>query len=260
MKPPGEVAMLEIHDHGNVRELRLARPPVNALDPELLTSLADAVAAAPDSGAAALVVSGSEGIFTAGLDIPTLLTLDRDGMTAALDVFFRAMEVLAESPVPVAAAITGHSPAGGLVLALFCDWRVMAEGPYKIGLNEVRVGIPMPRVIAEAAAWLVGSRNAAHLCTTGRLMGPEEALRIGLVDAVVPAAEVVAEARRWCDEVVALPPRAVALSRGVARSRLVELVSSNRADDCARLRDEWFRPDTQVPLRRLVAQLKEKGS
>lgn len=249
--------MIEIHDHGAVRELRLARPPVNALDPELLTRLADAVTAAPDAGAAAIVVSGSEGIFTAGLDIPTLLKLDRDGMTAALEVFFGAMEVVAASPIPVAAAITGHSPAGGLVLALFCDWRVMAEGPYKIGLNEVQVGIPMPRIIAEAAAWLVGSRNAAHLCTTGRLMGPEEALRMGLVDLVVPPIEVVAEARRWCDEVVALPSRALALTRGVARSRLVELVRSNRADDCVRLRDEWFRPDTQEPLRRLVAQLKK---
>jgi enoyl-CoA hydratase/carnithine racemase len=147
--------MIAIHDHGAVRELRLSRPPVNALSPELLQGLIDAVAAAPRAGAGALVVSGSEGMFTAGLDIPALLRLERDELAAALDVFFDAMEALATCPIPVAAAITGHSPAGGFVLAMFCDFRVMADGPYVIGLNEVRVGIPMPWIVAEAAARLI---------------------------------------------------------------------------------------------------------
>jgi enoyl-CoA hydratase/carnithine racemase len=248
--------MIAIHDHGAVRELRLARPPVNALNPELLQGLIDAVSAAPGAGAGALVLSGSAGMFTAGLDIPALLRLDRDELAAALDVFFDAMAALASSPIPVAAAITGHSPAGGFVLALFCDWRVMAEGPFGIGLNEVRVGIPMPWVVAEGAARLVGRRWAAELCTTGRLLSPAEALRIGAVDAVVPAGEVVAEACRWCDQLIALPARALRLTREVVRSELVEVVRRNRGRDRERLLDEWFRPETQEALRQMVARIK----
>jgi enoyl-CoA hydratase/carnithine racemase len=248
--------MIAIHDHGAVRELRLARPPVNALSPELLKALVEAVAAAPGEGSGALVVSGSEGMFTAGLDIPALLRLDRDELSAALGIFFDAMAALASSPIPVAAAITGHSPAGGFVLALFCDWRVMADGPFGIGLNEVRVGIPMPWVVAEAAARLIGRRQAAELCTTGRLLSPSEALRIGAVDAVVPAGEVVAEACRWCNELVALPARAVRLTREVVRSELVDMVRRDRVRDRERLLDEWFRPETQEALRQMVARIK----
>ena len=248
--------MIAIHDHGAVRELQLSRPPVNALNPELLAALVEAVGAASGEGAGAIVISGSEGMFTAGLDIPALLRLDHAGLSAALGVFFDAMEALATSPIPVAAAITGHSPAGGFVLAMFCDRRVMAEGPFGIGLNEVRVGIPMPWAVVEATQRLIGPRRTAELCTTGRLLSPGEALQIGAVDAVVPPGEVVAEACRWCGELVALPARALRLTREAVRSELAELVRRNRDRDRERLLTEWFGPETQEALHRMVARIK----
>jgi enoyl-CoA hydratase/carnithine racemase len=249
--------MIAIQDHGAVRELRLDRPPVNALNPELLKAFIGAIANAPGAGAGALVISGSQGIFTGGLDIPELLLLDRPGLAAALEVFFDAMEALAACPIPVAAAITGHSPAGGFVLALFCDRRVMADGPYGIGLNEVRVGIPMPSVLVDGLARLVGRRRAAELCTTGRLMSPAEAQAAGAVDAVVPPGEVVGEACRWCGELLSLPPRALALTREAVRADLVAAVRCRRRGDCERLLDEWFQPETQQALRQMVARIKK---
>lgn len=250
--------MIEVIEHGPVRELRLARPPVNALSPELLQALTSAIQAAPVEGARALVLSGREGMFTGGLDVPLLLELDRDGLLRALEVFFDAMEALATSELPVAAAITGHSPAGGCVLALFCDWRVMAAGSYVIGLNEVRVGLAMPGLIADAAARLVGPGRAEQICTAGRLLSPEEALSIGLVDRVVPPDEVVGEAVSWAAEIAALPARAVSLTREVVRADLVAAVRSARRDDSRRMLDEWFRPETQGPLHELVAKLKKR--
>ena len=107
--------MIEVVEHGEVRELRLARPPANALSPELLKELCSQVSAAPADGVGALVLSGSEGLFTGGLDVPLLLTFDHEEMVRTLDLFFGAMEALAVSEIPVAAAITGHSPAGGAV-------------------------------------------------------------------------------------------------------------------------------------------------
>jgi len=248
--------MIDVIDSGAVRELRLNRPPVNALSPELLASLRDAVIAAPEEGAAAVVLSGGDGIFTAGLDVPVLLALDRDGMADALEVFFDAMEALAVSPVPVAAAITGHSPAGGAVLALFCDWRVMAAGEFGIGLNEVQVGIPMPRTVSGLAARAVGARRGEELCVTGRLLSPPEALAMGLVDEVVAPAKVVEAAYAWCEGVISAPRRTLELSRAVARRDLVELVENNRVEDTRVLHEEWFRPEAQGPLRELIARLK----
>src|SRR5690606_38346778 len=126
--------------HGAITELRLARPPVNALDPALCRELAAAVAGAVADGAQALVLSGGEKVFSAGLDVPYLLSLDsREAVGAAWKDFLAAARALAACPVPVAAAITGHSPAGGCVLAPRCHHRVVVDGPYRIGPNETPV-------------------------------------------------------------------------------------------------------------------------
>jgi enoyl-CoA hydratase/carnithine racemase len=251
--------MIDIIEHGDVRELRLARPPANALSPELLAELSAQIVSAPKDGTRALVVSGAEGMFTGGLDVPLLLKLDRNGMANAIGLFFGAMEALAGSEIPVAAAITGHSPAGGAVLSLFCDWRVMADGPFVIGLNEVQVGIPMPSIVADALARVVGQRQTEILCQTGRLLAPDEALSIGLVDRVVPVNEVVGAAVDWCAALTELPPHALALTRKTVRADLVEVVRRSRSVDVEDMTREWFSPAVQGPLRALAQQLAKKG-
>jgi enoyl-CoA hydratase/carnithine racemase len=247
--------MIEVIEHGKVRELRLARPPANALSPDLLAELCERIAEAPNDGAGALVLSGSEGLFTGGLDVPVLLSLDRDAMVRALEIFFGAMEALAGSELPVAAAVTGHSPAGGAVLSLFCDWRVMADGPYVIGLNEVRIGIPIPTIVHEALARVVGRRQAERLCQTGSLLAPSEALEVGLVDRIEPVDRVVASAVQWCRELTELPPHALAGTRRTVRRDLVEIVERSRSNDVEQLTNEWFRPEVQAPLRKLAEKL-----
>ena len=154
-------------EHGPVRELRLNRPPVNALSPELIGVLLQAVEAAPEDGKRALVLSGLPGIFSAGLDVPALLKLDRPAMEVVWRNFYALMRALGSSPIPIAAAITGHAPAGGTVLALFCDWRVAAKGDWKIGLSEVQVGLPLPPVILSALRRLVGAHTAERLAVAG---------------------------------------------------------------------------------------------
>ena len=247
--------MIEVIEHGPVRELKLARPPVNALSPELLNAIAEHVADAPSDGVKGLVLSGREGLFTGGLDVPLLLSLDREGLTGALEAFFGAMAALAASEVPVAAAITGHSPAGGAVLSLFCDWRVMAQGEFAIGLNEVRIGIPMPTVVADSLARIVGRRCAEWLCQTGRMMTPDEALALGLVDRLTPVKEVVPSAVEWCAELAELPAFALRGTRRTVRRDLVDIVESARRANVEELAREWFEPEVQAPLRALAAQL-----
>ena len=250
--------MIEVIEHGGVRELKLARPPANALSPELLAQLRSQIESAPADGAGALVLSGTEGLFTGGLDVPLLLTLDRDEMKQAVELFFAAMEALAASEIPVAAAITGHSPAGGAVLALFCDWRVMAKGPFVIGLNEVRIGIPMPVVVADTLARVVGRRHAEVLCQTGNLLGPQEALDVGLVDRVVAIDQVVPSAVEWCRELTELPPHALSVTRRTVRRDLIEIVRRSKSGDVEDLVREWFRPEVQGPLRKLAEQLRDR--
>jgi len=117
-------------------------------------------------------------MFSAGLDVPVLLKLDRPAMDAVWRDFYALMNALASSHIPIAVAITGHAPAGGTVLALFCDWRVAAEGDSKIGLSE-QVGLPLPPVILSALRRLVGARPAERLAVTGRLVSPSDAAILG---------------------------------------------------------------------------------
>ncbi len=248
--------MIDFIEHGEVLELRLNRPPVNALSPELLAAIGSGVRRAPKDGARAVVLSGSPGIFSGGLDVPCLLALDRHDLAAALEVFFETIENLAASPVPVAAAITGHSPAGGAVLALACDWRVMAAGEFKIGLNEVRIGIPIPEIVASLARRAVGSRRAEVLCVTGKLLDPTVALETGFVDAVVPPGQVVEAALKWCRDVISVPVSALVETRARMRSDLVEMIERHGKRDAKRLAEAWFEPELQSAMQQLVARLK----
>lgn len=250
--------MLQQNDHGRIRELRLARPPANALNPELIAALRAAVVEAPKTGVEALVLSGAPGMFSGGLDVPALLALDRDGIRAAWEEFYGLMGALATSSIPVAAAITGHSPAGGAVIAMFCDTRIMADGEFKIGLNEVQVGLPMPAAIYAALVRLVGAHRAERMAVGGMLVGPREAHRLGFVDELAPADGAVAAAVAWCEKLLALPAIARTKTRSVARADLAALFTWTRGREVDAVVEDWFSVETQAAMRALVGRLQKK--
>jgi Delta3-Delta2-enoyl-CoA isomerase len=252
--------MIVTTDHGPVRELRLDRPPANALSPELIAALTAAVEAAPEEGARALVISGAPGMLSAGLDVPLLLNLDCSDIREVWRSFYRMLWALGTSPVPIAAAITGHAPAGGAVISIFCDYRIMAEGDFKIGLNEVQVGIPLPPVILKVLQRLVGPYRAERLAVGATLLPAAEALRIGMVDELAPGDQVVVRAVEWCQRLLAFPPEAMAETRRRARAGLVALFDEAGEAELDLVADNWFSPETQGALRALVERLaKRKG-
>jgi enoyl-CoA hydratase/carnithine racemase len=223
MRPASEMEprVIEQTDHGRVRELRLARPPANAFNTGLMRELATRVLRAPADGADALVISGAPGMFTGGLDVPELLRLGPAEVRSFWEAFFALLRGVAASEVPVVAALTGHSPAAGAVLAAFCDYRVMADGPYKVGMNEVQVGLVVPPLIQYAMKRLAGPRVGDALLVSGAMLAPREALRVGLVDQVVAPAEVVPHAVAWAEALLALPRQAMLETRRLARADLV---------------------------------------
>ena len=249
--------MLEILEHGNIRELRLARPPVNALNLELLRTLTAAVGAAQHD--AALIISGQPGVFTAGLDVRALLELDHD---AAMQVFielWRVQRAIAISPVPVIFGLTGHSPAGGTVLAIHGDYRVMALGDFRLGLNEVQVGLLPGGPIHGAFRRLVGG-HATQLLSRGALVDPATALRVGLVDELCDASQVTARALEVAREYCALPRDPMLRTRALARKDLIDLFG-NPGHAMIQERefgkmgaDLFWVPETQERLRKMFAK------
>jgi enoyl-CoA hydratase/carnithine racemase len=253
--------MLESIEHQQgILELRLARPPVNALNPELVATLKQAIEQAPRGGAAALVLSGSPGLFSAGLDIPALLQLDRDAMRAFWKDFFGMCAALARSPIPVAAAVTGHSPAGGAVLAIFCDYRVMARGEYRIGLNEVQVGLTVPDCIQAALRRTVGPYRAERLLVAGAMLDADAALAAGLVDELTDVDHVVARTLAWLESLLQLPRQAMLATRAMARADLARLFDDPASLPVEDFLDGWFGTEAQATLHALVERLRSRKS
>jgi len=247
--------LIDVIDHDRVRELRLARPPVNALNHPLMTALRAALADAVAAGRGAVVLSGAPGRFSGGLDLPELLQLAPGALREMWRDFFGLMRDIAASPIPTVAAMTGHSPAGGTVLALFADYRIMAEGAYKLGLNEVQVGLPVPEVLVRALAYVVGPRQAARLAAGGLLLDPPEALKVGLVDETAPADEVVPRAIAWAADLLTRPPHAMAGTRRLARQPLVEAFETLGDRSLDQIVAGWTAPEAQATLGAIAARL-----
>ena len=250
--------MLDVVEHDLVHELRLNFPPVNALRHELVHALRKAVEGAPDRGARALVISGSPGFFSAGLDVVYQIERDQDAANAIFHELFAMMRAIGTSTIPVAAAVTGHAAAGGALIAMFCDYRIMADGDYKIGLTEVQVGLPVPPVIFETLSRLVGPRLAERFCVEGRMVEAREAFRVGLVDEIAAPDEVIEASIAWCRRLLDLPPRAMRMTRAAARTEIGRIFAQFGWEELDELAAGWSGAETQNAIRALVEKMKNK--
>jgi Delta3-Delta2-enoyl-CoA isomerase len=231
-------------------ELQMNRLPVNALTGELMVALRQAIETAPQQGIR-MVLSGMLGRFSGGLDVPFLLALDRPSIAAAWRELYALLKTLAASPIPIAAAVTGHARVGGTVLPLFCDYRVMAAGDFKLGLNEVQVGLPLPPVILAVLQRLVGPRQAEHLAFSGVLISLQQALEVGVVDEIAAADQVIERAVEWCRGRLALTAEAMAVTRREARADLVAIFEPDIDPELQKVTAAWWHPEAQSTLRRL---------
>lgn len=252
--------MIEIENHGPMREIRLSRPPVNALNSELVSALRKALQGAAESGCEGVVLSGRPGMFSAGLDLKALLQMSREQMGEFWRDFFALLEQVARFPMPIVAALTGHSPAGGAVIALFCDRRIAADGPFKIGLNEVRVGLVVPWPIQAAFIRQLGAHRAGQLLVKGVLMSPAQALENGFVEEVVAAGETVSAALEWLRELAGLPRTAMLETRRMTREALAAPLAEVSAADVQIMLDHWFAEETQQALREVLQRLADKAT
>jgi enoyl-CoA hydratase/carnithine racemase len=198
-------------------------------------------------------------MFSAGLDVPLLLTLDRKTLAQAWQDLYALVRSIACSEIPIAAAITGHAPAGGTVIAFFCDYRIAAEGDWKLGVNEVRVGLPLPPIILSALQREVGSREAERLAVGGPLVSPAEALRCGLVHELVPLDRVVERAKDWCRDLLSVPAVAMLPTRRNARADLHQLFRRDLNREIDEMFAAWSNDENQAALKAMVARIKKSG-
>ncbi|MEV7324651.1 enoyl-CoA hydratase-related protein [Streptomyces sp. NPDC093970] len=180
-----------------VGTIRLDRPPMNALDvatQDRLKELAQEATRRED--VRAVVIYGGEKVFAAGADIKEMQDMDHAAMIVRSRDLQDSFTAVARIPKPVVAAVTGYALGGGCELALCADYRIAADNA-KLGQPEILLGLIPGAGGTQRLPRLVGPSKAKDLIFTGRMVKADEALAIGLVDRVVPAADVYTEAHAW---------------------------------------------------------------
>jgi enoyl-CoA hydratase/carnithine racemase len=206
-----EFVTLQVED--GVGTIRLDRPKMNAINEQLHREVRGAALEATErADVRAVVLYGGERVFAAGADIKAMAELNGSTMVAWGRELTASFTAVAHIPKPVIAAITGYALGGGYELALCADFRVMGAGA-KIGPPEILLGVIPGAGGTQRLARLVGPARAKDLVFTGRHVGAEEALEIGLVDAVVPDEEVQATALAMAAKFAAGPPLALAAAK-----------------------------------------------
>jgi enoyl-CoA hydratase len=182
-------------DEGKVAVLRLSHGGLNLMDTELLEALALEFRELPSGSVSSVVITGYGQVFCAGLDLKRYMEGGADYAGHLPLLLGQVFEVVFTCPLPVVAAVNGHTIGGGCVLACCADVRVMAEGEGEIGLPELRVGVGFPRAALEIVRYAVGGVSARRLAFGAQTYRPQQALELGLVEEVVPADELLDRAK-----------------------------------------------------------------
>ncbi|MDY7075573.1 MAG: enoyl-CoA hydratase/isomerase family protein [Chloroflexota bacterium] len=242
---------IRIEHHGEVAIVGLDRDLTNAIDLRLVEELSETLQGVRrDPGVHGLVLgSSNEKFFSIGFDIPQLFGLAREDFKSFYQMFNRACLDLYTLPKPTIAAVTGHAIAGGCILALCCDYRFIAQGRKLMGLNEIRLGVPVPYLADCVLRHTVGVRLARDIMDTGEFYQSEELLQMGIVDQVLPLEQVLTRSIEKAGLLGALPKKAFAM---IKRNR-IEVIE---AQVLARLEereqffvDRWYSDEARERLK-----------
>jgi enoyl-CoA hydratase len=223
----------------------LRRPPANAMDIALLAELGDAfIALARDDSARAIVLTAEGTTFSAGLDVKAVPRYSRAEQLKLLDVLNRMILAVYGCPLPVVAAVNGHAIAGGLVLALCCDWRIVVDAPIQAGLAEVKVAIPYPIAAIEVVRAELTAQVARKLVLSGENVGAAEGITDGLFDESAPSEKLLEAAIAKASRYAELPGGSFATIKCQLKGPALAAIESALRDGKEPLRDRWISPET----------------
>jgi enoyl-CoA hydratase/carnithine racemase len=234
--------------------LRLAHGKASALDLELTEALAAKLEALGSGGVSALVLTGTGSIFSAGVDLYRLVDGGRDYVSRFLPALDRMFRALFMFPAPVIAAVNGHAIAGGCIIACASDRRLMADGDGRIGVPELKVGVPFPPLVVEIVRNAIAPPHLDELLYVGRTYAPREALVRGIVDDLVPPDRLVDRAVDAASELAAAPRTSFNLTKRAIRLPCLERARQTEAADGRALLAAWSSDDTYAAVRAYIAK------
>jgi enoyl-CoA hydratase len=242
--------MLITEEREDVAVLRIEHGRVGALDVELLDALTEAVTASDR----ALVITGTGSSFSAGVDLRRILEGRRPYTEALLTALSRTYRAVFDHPRPTVAAVNGHAIAGGCVLALACDLRLMSGG--RIGLTELAVGVPFPTTALEVVQHALGPRTGRVLLG-GQVEDREHALALGMVDEITEPGELMPRAVALAAELAARSPESYRLAKVQLHRQANAAIEATAGGDAAVLAG-WASDDTRLRIEAALAALSRR--
>jgi enoyl-CoA hydratase len=249
--------MIERSQQDGILTLRLAHGKASAIDVELLDALLRELDGAAED-VRALILTGTGSIFSAGVDLFRLTEGGADYVRRFLPLLSRFVRALFAFPRPVIAAANGHAIAGGCVLVLAADVRLMAEGAGRIGLPELLVGVPFPAAALEVVRFAVPRHKVQSLVYTGRALPPQEALAAGLVDEVVPAEGLLARAQEVARQLALIPPQTYRLTKQSLRAEALERIDRAAEPQDRAALELWSAAETHDHVREYLRRTLRK--
>lgn len=250
---------LELQFDREIAVVEFNRPKAHAIDLMMANELSERFAElAASEHIKAVVLTGTGNIFSAGLDLIELYDYDEDKIQRFWKSFGRMVVDLAAFPKPLVAAINGHAPAGGCVLAMCCDYRIMASGKGRIGLNEVPVGVVLPQPVVELTRFTVGDEKSMHMILNGALMDPEEAHEFGLINETCPPDLLVEVCKKRIARWLKFDETTWRLAKKSLKKPLIERLEAPFAESYGETLRHWWSPESRAALGRKIQELKGK--
>lgn len=236
----------------NIATLTLAHGKVNSINETLVDDFVAALdSLEADANVDAVILTGREKFFSFGFDVPELLTFSRADLTRFLTKHTALLLRLFMFDIPIIAAINGHATAGGCMLITPCDYRIVAEGRARIGLNEIDLGVAVFGGSAEMLRYCVGDRNAELILNEGTLYTVEQAHELGLVDRLVPPDDLMTIATAKAKELGAKPGAAYRAIKQLTRGPLASVITQGEQQALDAFIETWYTDQAQEILRTL---------
>lgn len=236
-----------------IATVALSRGKVNAINEKVAEELTDCFKGlAYDTSVKALILTGSGPFFTFGFDIPEFLGYPKEAFIRYLTKFTGLYLDLFLHPKPVIAALNGHTIAGGCMLAIACDYRIMVPGKAKISLNEINFGSSLFAGSVEIAKLWLGQREAEKALCSGAMYSAEQALRLGLIDEIAAEADLKARALEKAREFAAKDSAAFKSIKGLLRKTVADEILKRERDSVLEFVDIWYSEATWRKLQEKV--------
>lgn len=245
------MTLIETEIDDTISVIRLNNEITNPINPKLVHDLSSELQGLKDDPEvhALVLTSSTTKFFSIGLAIPELFPMDRDAFSGFIHSFNQLCIDLFSFPKPTIAAINGHAIAGGCVLALCFDYRFIARERKLMGLNEIRLGVPVPSPADAILRSLVGTRISRDILESGEFFGPEQALAMGLVDEVHPLESLQDKACEKARVLGSMPSRAYHHAKWGRIEPLLEGLKEQQEEKERFFVDCWFNEDTRVRLK-----------